>query len=81
MKRKVFNLAALAVLTVATGCSKQKTCRCAVIGSSKVRVIKIEAGECEDIKLFTYHTTLDSLQVDSLLCTDYQFAIDSVYND
>ena len=62
-------------------CSKQKTCRCAVIGTSKVRVIKIESGECEDLKLFTYHTPLDSLRVDSLVCTDFQFTIDSVYNE
>lgn len=79
MKRKVFLLAACCLLVAA--CSKQKTCRCAVIGDSKVRIIKIESGECEGLKFFTYHTTLDSLKVDSLLCTDYQFAIDSVYND
>lgn len=81
MKRKVITLAALAVITLVAGCSKQKTCRCSVLGSSKVRVIKLESGECSDLKLFTYHTTLDSLKVDSLLCTDYQFAIDSIYND
>lgn len=67
-------------LLLVSACSKEKTCRCAVLGSSKVRVIKIEKGNCEDIKVFKYHTELDSLKVDSLLCTDYQFAIDSVYN-
>jgi uncharacterized protein YqkB len=80
MKRKVIILSALAAVVLAVGCSKQKTCRCAVIGTSKVRVIKIESGECEDLKLFTYHTPLDSLRVDSLVCTDFQFTIDSVYN-
>lgn len=81
MKRKIFTLAALAVLTMAAGCSKQKTCRCAVLNSATVRVIKIESGECSDLKLFKYHNTLDTLMVDSLLCTDYQFAIDSIYKD
>ena len=64
-----------------TGCSKEKTCRCAVLHSSKVRIVKINGGNCEDLKLFRYHTPLDSLMVDSLLCTDYEFMIDSVYND
>jgi uncharacterized protein YqkB len=69
------------VTLLAVGCSKQKTCRCAVIGTSTVRVIKIEHGECEQLKTFNPHTSLDSLQVDSLICTDYEFMIDSVYND
>lgn len=81
MKRKVFTLTALAIITLVAGCSKQKTCRCSVLGSPTVRIIKIESGECEGLKLFTYHNTLDSLKVDSLLCTDYEFDIDSVYND
>ena len=79
MYRKVITLAACCLLLAA--CSKQTTCRCSVIGAPTVRIIKIEAGECEDLKLFTYHNTLDSLKVDSLLCTDYEFDIDSVYND
>ncbi len=80
MKKKVIlSLAALALLAV--GCSKQKTCRCSVIGTSTVRVIKIDGGECEQIKTFNLHTSLDSLQVDSLVCTDYEFAIDSIYNE
>ncbi len=82
MKKKFLLLgmfAAAMLLTVA--CSKEKTCRCSVLHSSKVRVIKINSGNCEDIKLFRYHTSLDSLKVDSLLCTDYEFAIDSIYND
>ena len=73
-------LAARALLSVA-GCSKAKTCRCAVIGTSKVRIIKIESGNCEDIHIYRYHTLLDSLKIDSLVCTDYEFAIDSIYND
>jgi hypothetical protein len=52
-----------------------------VLHSSKVRIVKIQSGNCEDLKLFRYHTPLDSLMVDSLLCTDYEFRIDSIYND
>jgi uncharacterized protein YqkB len=81
MKRKIMVLAAAAVLLVVAGCSKAKTCRCAVIGTSKVRIIKIESGNCEDIHIYRYHTLLDSLKIDSLVCTDYEFAIDSIYND
>ena len=85
MKKKVLlgivGVVGLMVLAGLTGCSKEKTCRCAILHSSKVRVIKIQGGNCEDLKLFRYHTPLDSLKVDSLLCTDYEFMIDSIYND
>lgn len=79
MKTKITLLAA-ALALLAVSCSKEKTCRCSVLHSSAVRVITIQSGNCEDIKLFRYHTSLDSLKVDSLLCTDYEFAIDSIYN-
>ena len=82
MKKRLLIVGLMSVvgLMVMVGCSKEKTCRCSVLHSSKVRVIKISSGNCEDIKLFRYHTSLDSLKVDSLLCTDYEFAIDSIYN-
>jgi len=80
MKKKVILcMAALAMLAV--GCSKQKTCRCSVIGSSTVRIIKIDNGECSQLHTYNYHTMLDTLVVDSLLCTDYEFDIDSIYNE
>lgn len=62
------------------GCSKQKTCRCSVLSTgrgSTVRIIKIESGSCDDIRMYGYHDDLDSLFVDTLLCTDYEFDIDS----
>lgn len=80
MKKKVlFCFAALALLAV--GCSKQKTCRCSVRGESTVRVITINHGECDQLHVFQHHDALDTLVVDSLICTDYEFLIDSVYNE
>jgi len=61
----------------AVSCGKEKKCRCSVLHSSKVRIITIDKGSCEDLKVFKYHTPLDSLKVDSLLCTDYEFKIDA----
>lgn len=66
------------------GCSKQKTCRCSVRGNdatrnSDVRIVKIEKGECDQLHMVNFHTSLDTLKADTLYCTDYEFAIDSIY--
>lgn len=79
MKAKTLILPA-ALLLLATGCDKSKTCRCSVLDSNDVRIIKIEKGECTDLKVYHHHTDVDTLVVDSLLCTDYEFRIDSIYN-
>lgn len=76
MKPKLIILAAAALVLSVTGCSKQKSCRCSVLNSSTIRIVTIESGECEQLKEFRYHTMLDSLRVDSLLCTDFEFEID-----
>lgn len=78
MKKKylLFGLAGALAVGV-TGCSKEKKCRCSVLHSEKVRIITIDGGNCEDIQLLSYHTPLDVLVVDSLLCTDHEFNIDS----
>lgn len=78
-KKAILCMAALALL--AAGCTKQKTCRCSVIGKSVVRIITIEKGECDQLHTYNYHTMLDTLVVDSLLCMDYEFEIDSIYNN
>ena len=82
MKKKVIALArAILLVMAATGCSKQKTCRCSVRGTSTVRIIKIEKGECTQLSHINHHSPLDEQLVDSLVCTDYEFRIDSIYND
>ncbi|MBP3763777.1 MAG: hypothetical protein J6I49_07875 [Bacteroidales bacterium] len=76
MKARTILTAAAAVLLLAAGCAREKRCRCAVRDNSKVRVITIESGNCEDILDYRHHEALDSLKVDTLLCTDYEFDID-----
>jgi len=85
MKRKTI-IGCCSVLVVAllaltaTGCSKQKTCRCAVRGTSTVMIINIDKGECSQITQYRYHTPLNVQVTDTLVCTDYEFSIDTIYN-
>ena len=81
MKRKILTLAGILLLLAATGCSKEKTCRCAVRGTSTVRIIKIARGECSQLSHVYHHSPLQVQLIDSLVCTDYEFQIDSIYND
>lgn len=81
MKRKVIVLATTALVLLATGCGKEKTCRCAVQGSSKVRIVKIDGGKCTDLNRYMYHNEHEQQQKDVLVCTDYEFAIDSIFNN
>ena len=82
MKHKILILAGAALLlAAAAGCSKQKTCRCSVKNTSRVRIVKIEKGECDQLHWFQGHDEVDSLWADSLLCTDYDFRIDSIYEN
>lgn len=82
MKHRILLLTAAAALLLGlVGCSKQKTCRCSVRGTSTVRIIKIDKGECTQLSHLDYHSALDDQLVDSLICTDYEFQIDSIYND
>ncbi len=74
-------LVAAATLLLFAACDKEKTCRCSVFQSTRVRIIKIAAGNCEDIHTYQYHTELDSLRVEQLLCTDFEFDIDTIFNE
>lgn len=74
MKKTLLFFALAALLTLA-GCSKQKTCRCAVLHEQTVRVVELDKGDCRDIR-FVYYDE-DELHVnvtDSVLCTDYDFS-------
>lgn len=79
MKRKllIVSIMGLTGLVGLCGCSKEKKCRCSVVGTPTVRIITIDGGNCEDIKFLRYHTPLNQLVVESLLCTDHEFQIDS----
>ena len=79
-KSKFIVAAAVVLLVAVVGCSKQKTCRCSVMGTERVRIIKIDNGECTQLHVFQGHDEVDSVWVDSLLCTDYEFRIDSIYH-
>ena len=81
MKRRLLLSGAMLLLLTAVGCSKAKTCRCSVLGTSHVRIVKIDKGECTSLKYFEGHDALDSVWTDRLLCTDYEFRIDSIFED
>lgn len=82
MKKCIIAIAcALTVAALATGCSKQKTCRCAIPGKPIVRVVTIDKGECTQLLVYDYHTPTEANVTDTLYCMDYEFMIDSVYKD
>ncbi|MDY5968688.1 MAG: hypothetical protein SPJ13_01550 [Bacteroidales bacterium] len=76
MKKIVLPVLLVTVAVTFFGCSKQKTCTCAVIGDQNVRTITIDGGNCEDVRFLYYdYNNLPNYQnmVDSVLCTDYEF--------
>ncbi len=79
--RGILAIGALLLLLIPISCDKAKTCRCSVIGTNQVRIIKIEKGSCEALHVYLDHNSVDSLKVDSLLCTSYEFAIDSIFKE
>lgn len=81
--KKTILLLATAMLLLTASCAKEKHCRCAVLGSQAVRIITIKSANCHDINYVSYFDELDTLHVDSLVCTDYPFEADSliVYTD
>ncbi|MBR1644843.1 MAG: hypothetical protein IJ684_05705 [Bacteroidales bacterium] len=73
MKRTALLLGALCTLLIVS-CGKAKHCRCSVLGEQEVRVIDLEKGDCNDVRFVYYNQdALHMAQVDSVLCTDYDF--------
>ena len=77
MKKILFLLGA-ATLVLCASCTKEKSCRCSVVGSQIVRIITIDKGSCEKLNHASYHDDLDTLHTDYILCTDYPFEADSL---
>lgn len=82
MKKKLL-LVAAAMMLLTVACTKEKNCRCAVLGTQTVRIVTISKGDCHSLSFARYYDILDNLHIDTLVCTDYPFEADSlvVYND
>lgn len=76
MKKIMFLLAAVLVL-MTVSCTKQKNCRCAVMGSQTVRIITISKGDCSKINYVTWYNDLDTAFTDHVVCTDFPFEADT----
>ena len=73
MKKVLSLVAVLVVLLLASSCSKERQCRCAVRGETYERTFTIDKGKCEDLRyvLYDLHAVIGADQTDSVLCTDY----------
>lgn len=79
--KKIFLLAGALALLSLVSCSKEKTCRCAVLNSQEIRMIQIDKGDCRDVRFVFYdRDILHPDLVDSVLCTDFHFASDTLSN-
>ena len=75
MKKVVIFCGVMALLWAFTSCSKERTCRCAVRGNQTIRIVKIDAGTCDQLQYILYdeHPVLYPDRTDSILCTDFDF--------
>lgn len=76
--KKVLLFIGVAALLLCSACKKDKNCRCSVLGQQDVRIITIDGGKCSQINFASYYDELDTLHVDSVLCTDFAFDADSL---
>ena len=76
--KKILFLIGAATLVLCASCSKEKNCRCSVVGSQIVRIVTITGGTCDDLNHASYRDALDTLHTDYILCTDYPFEADSM---
>lgn len=77
MKKKMLFLAVTTLLLLAS-CVKEKNCRCAVLKSQTVRIITLKSGSCNSLNYVSYRDELDTLFIDTVVCTDYPFEADSL---
>ena len=76
--KKLLLVVAVALAVLAVACSKEKSCRCSVVGKQSVRIVNIKSGDCSSLNTASYYDRLDTVHVDSILCTDYPFGADSL---
>lgn len=81
MKKKIL-LMGVASLLLLCSCNKTKSCRCSVLHQQKVRIIDVKPwADCADIRYVEFNASAaETGIVDSVLCTDIQFEIDSLFN-
>jgi len=76
--KKFLILMGVSVLMLCASCKKEKSCRCTVVGTQRVRIVNITSGTCSQIGHASYADDLDTIHTDYLLCTDYPFGADSL---
>ena len=79
--KKLLLIVAVVVAVLSAACVKEKSCRCAVTSEGRsqlVRIINIKHGNCEKLNYAGYYDGLDTLHIDSMLCTDFAFKADSL---
>ena len=87
MKTKII-LAGIAALLLLGSCSKEKACRCAIRSEQadpqKIRVVMVkQTVDCKKLNYVIYDESeiAQGWQDSPLVCTDYGFAIDSIFNE
>lgn len=74
--KKILLLGVSALLLLAMSSCKERTCRCSVLGQQTIRIIKIDRGTCDELRyvLYDQDPVLYPNIIDSVLCTDFDFA-------
>ena len=74
--KKLLLLLGVATIVLCASCVKEKNCRCSVLGSQDTRIITIKSGSCDKLNYASYHDELDTIHIDSIICTDHLFGAD-----
>ena len=87
MKTKILFIGAVEMMLLSS-CSKEKACRCAVRSEQadpqKVRVITVKQSvDCKKLNYVIYdENEIEQGWRDSpLVCTDYEFDVDSIFHE